>query len=140
VSKLTVLDRHDVALPPPKMTAQEQRATAAVKHGLYATATAARLRRRRLRARVRGLKKQFPALADRPDHLILRYCEVDALAAAVWCDLQERGPVNEQGEPRRLLEEYRRLLAELRSLAGTLGLLEPADDDPVSALLRRASR
>jgi len=119
-------------LSPPQ---QRQRELAAVKHGVYATGTAVRLRHRRIRGRVRQLRKEHPALADKPQHLILRYAEVDALAAMIWIDLQENGPVNAEGEPRRLVNEYRLLLAELRSLAGTLGLLAAAESDPLASLL-----
>jgi len=43
-------------------------------------------------------------------------------------------PVTDDGSPRRLLSEYRLLLAEMRSLADALGILTP-NNDPVAALL-----
>lgn len=115
-------------------SALAQRGRARLAHGLYASgAEAARLRRRRLRARVRSLKSQFPALATAPDHLVVRYAEIDTLVGAVWVTLSEQGPVNEAGEPRRLVTEYRRLLIQLRDLAEVLGILNKAD--PLESLL-----
>jgi hypothetical protein len=64
---------------------------------------------------------------------VLRYAEVDALSNAVWVALSDQGPVNADGEPRRLITEYRRLLAELRGLAEVLGIHAKAD--PLAALL-----
>lgn len=120
--------------------AQRQREQANVSHGLYATRSAATQRARKLRHRVAKLRREFPQLADKPRHLILRYAEVDFLAAAVWIALQEQGPTNEAGEPRRLLSEYRLLLDQLRSLADALGMLTPSDADPLSRLLQGGSR
>jgi hypothetical protein len=79
------------------------------------------------------LKAQFPALETAPDHLVMRYAEVDALANALWVTLSEQGVVNEAGEPRRLVTEYRRLLIQLRDLADVLGILNKAD--PLASLL-----
>src|SRR5688500_2361220 len=83
--------------------AKEQRERAAVKTGIDATTSAAKLRQRKLRNKVLRLRREFPRLANGPRHLLLRYCEVDTLAAAVWVALQGQGPVNDAGEPRRLL-------------------------------------
>jgi len=57
------------------------------------------------------------------------------LTGSIWNVLFEQGPVNAEGEPRRLLSEYRLLLAELRSLSDTLGILTPAERDPLAAIL-----
>jgi hypothetical protein len=84
------------------------------------------------------LRAQFPILASAPDHLVLRYAELDALAAVLWNSLIEQGPVNSDGEPKRLITEYRRLLMELRSLAGTLGILNSDEPDAIAALLGEA--
>jgi hypothetical protein len=113
---------------------QRQRETAAVKHGVYATKTAARQRQRRLRDRVRRLRQEFPALADKPRSLILRYAEVEVLVAALWIDVQERGVSGPDGELRRVVTEYRHLNAEMSRLARTLGILVEPDDDPLAAL------
>jgi len=115
----------------------QQRQQAAVKHGAYATPSALRLRQRKLRRRVRSLKAQFPVLASAPDHLVQRYAEVDLIAANVFAALIDNDVVTRDGEPKRLLSEYRLLLAELRSVAGALGILSPADVDPLSTLLGR---
>src|SRR5688500_1501924 len=85
---------------------RRQRSEAAVKHGLYATRTAATRRARRLRHRVARLKRDYPQLAGQPRHLIQRYAEVDYLAAELWTTLEEQGAINKDGEPKRLLSEY----------------------------------
>jgi hypothetical protein len=112
-----------------------QRQQAALKHGLYATTSAARLRQRRLRNKVSRLRRDYPALADKPRHLVARYCEVETLTSSIWNALFEQGPVNNDGEPRRLLSEYRLLLAELRALADTLGITAPVESNPLVDLL-----
>jgi hypothetical protein len=114
---------------------RHQRQQAAVKHGLYATTSAARLRQRRLRNKVTRLRRDYPALVDKPRHLVARYCEVETLTASIWNALFEQGPVSNDGEPRRLLSEYRLLLAELRSLADTLGITAPVERNPLVDLL-----
>jgi hypothetical protein len=51
---------------------------------------------------------------------------VDLIAANVFAAMVDVDVVNADGEPRRLLSEYRLLLAELWSLADTLGILAPS--------------
>jgi hypothetical protein len=108
---------------------------APVKHGLYATTRGLQLRNRRLRGHVSRLIKAHPELATKPKHLVRRYVEVDSLAAIVWNVLYDVGPLNDEGEPRRLLNDYRLLIVELRTLAQTLGLMEPSSADPLADLL-----
>lgn len=131
---------NDAPMPGRNLSRAErrQRQTAALKHGAYATTHGQQLRNRRLRGHVSRLKKAYPALADKPVHLLRRYVELDAMSATLWNVLFDEGPLNANGEPKRLLTEYRHLIAELRSLASTLGLLNApeSDADPLSALIR----
>lgn len=117
-----------------------QRQKAALKHGAYATEYGARLRQRRLRDRVGTLLKTEPGLKDKPRHLVQRYVEVDALVAMLWNVLFTEGVVNAEGEPKRLLTDYRHLINELSRLAAALGLLSPDDGaDPMAAALLRGN-
>jgi hypothetical protein len=114
--------------------ARKQRQTAALKHGAYATTHGVQLRNRRLRGHVTRLVKANPALADKPRNLIRRYVELDTLAAIVFNEVYESGPLNADGEPKRLLGDYLRIMGELRALGAVLGLLSPGEDDVLSIL------
>jgi len=109
--------------------ARRQRQEAPVTHGAYATVSASRLRQRKLRRKVAMLKRQFPVLANKPDHLIQRYAEIDLIAAKVFAALVDDDVVGDTGEPRRLLNEHRLYLAELRALAASLGMLDDKEPD-----------
>lgn len=114
----------------------------AVKHGLYSPVSAPRQRQRRLRQRVRALRRKYPHLESAPDHLVQRYCELDTIAAKCFLLLADDDVLTEDGEPKRLLTEYRRLTEALGRLAERLGIVQKlaAEPDPISTLFGKEAR
>ena len=54
------------------------------------------------------------------------WCELEILSNRVYAELRERGVVNEQGEARRLLHDYRQLRQTQALLSRELGLTPAA--------------
>ncbi len=88
-----------------------QRRTAPLKHGVYGKSDdVLRLRYRKVRRRVRKLRDATPGPWD--PYLGERaavWAELDLLCAGAFADLTEKGATTPDGEPRRLLAEYRLL-------------------------------
>src|SRR6266581_86953 len=68
-----------------------------------------------------GLRTRTPWLDASDEPVLLGWCELEVLAAAVFNELMARGVVNERGEPRRLLAEYRQLRQTELRYAEALG-------------------
>ena len=100
--------------------------TNAEKHSLYATRMGYQLRARRVRKLVQRMYDALPWLteADRP--VTRTWADLEHKIAAVSVDLDRRGFLNGDGEPRRLLAEYRGLLALQLQYSKELGLTPAA--------------
>ena len=107
---------------------RRQRQLAAVRHGLRVRAAAGRqLRDRRVRRLARKVFGVLPWLEPSDEPAVRAWCELEILAANVVSDLLTRGHANdESGEPRRLLDEYRRLKLAQLAYARELGMTPAA--------------
>ena len=96
--------------------------TNAQKHSLYATRSGYQLRSRRVRKLVQRMFELLPWLteADRP--VARAWADLEHKVAAVSVNLDQEGILNAQGDPRRLLSEYRGLLTLQLAYAKELGL------------------
>lgn len=94
----------------------------AQKHSLYATRTGYQLRARRVRKLVQRMFELLPWLieADRP--AARAWADLEHKVAAVSVNLDQDGILNAEGDPRRLLSEYRGLLTLQLAYAKELGL------------------
>ncbi len=89
---------------------RQQRQLAAVKTGLYVKAPAGlRLRSRRVRRLVSKMRAVMPWLDDSDLPACRAWAEFEILGATAFADLIERGMTNDNGDPRRLLGEFRQL-------------------------------
>jgi hypothetical protein len=118
----------------------QQRRNAAMRHGLFSDRDRpdlARRLRRRVSERINHLRKRHPTLADLPRAALLRFAECDLVLGAVADELLHGGVVNETGEARRLLGQYRLLLDSWRAFADQLGILSQAAPPPAWPFQRR---
>jgi hypothetical protein len=87
-----------------------QRAVAPLRTSLYATTdTALRLRNRRVRSLARRVRERLPWIDESDEPTVRVWAELEILGASVFNELMSRGVVNDEGESRRLLDDYRRL-------------------------------
>ena len=98
----------------------------AVKHALYAAKTGHALRARRVRRLVNKLYAALPWLADSDMSATRAWADLELKIGAVSTELEKGGVVNDKGEPRRLLAEYRGLLALQLQYSKELGLTPAA--------------
>jgi hypothetical protein len=86
-----------------------------VRSGLYAkSAPIMRLRARKVRRLVLQMRKAMPWIEDSDLPACRGWADLELLSASVGYCLAQLGPVNDNGEPRRLLTEFRHLkLAQL---------------------------
>jgi hypothetical protein len=95
----------------------------AIKHGLYSTKTRDAVKSQRVRRRVdrrlAGIPSELRSIM-RP--ALAALIEVEDRLATMKNDLDERGLTNGQGEPRRLVSEYRHYMALWLKLAEASGL------------------
>ena len=118
---------------------RRQRQLAPVRSTIYVKAPAGRqLRDRAVQRLVSKLRAALPWLKPSDLPAARAWCEIEVLGRLVFKDLRSNGFTTGQGEPRRLLTEYRQLrstqLGYARELAMTpaarkelLGVLEEPD-------------
>ena len=122
-----------------------QRALAPIRSTIYVKAPAGRqLRDRSVQRLVSKLRQALPWLTPSDLPAARAWCEIEVLGRLVFHELRVNGIVTGQGEPRRLLSEYRQLrsaqLGYARELAMTpqarraLGLDPGREGDAVERL------
>ncbi len=91
--------------------------------GLYARSKKV-AQRRDLQCRyfMRRLVATAPWIARQDSMLLRRYVELSLLANAIYARLRAVGPINPQGEARRLVGEFRKLSLAAASIGAQLGL------------------
>jgi hypothetical protein len=112
-------------MPSRKTIAQlgANRSNAQRRHGLYVRSAAGlKLRDLQLRQFVRRVRKVVPWLTDADTPTIRAWCQLELLSDAAYKILRERGIINQAGEPRRLLTDFRQLKAIQLLHAEKLGL------------------
>jgi hypothetical protein len=88
----------------------QQRRLAPLKHGAYSESTdALRLRARRVRYLCRRVKKVMPWLSPADEPTLRAWAELEIIGSAIFMDLAVKGWATDNGQPRRLLTEYRLL-------------------------------
>ena len=99
----------------------------AERHSLYAARTGHALRARRVRRLVTAMYAAMRWLDPVIDRAAARaWADLEHKVADVSTDLERRGMVNGKGEPRRLVSEYRQLLALQLAYSKELGLTPAA--------------
>lgn len=101
---------------------RRQRQVVPISHGLYVRTQNGRQLRDRSVQRLVGKLRGVLALEDADVPTARAWCEVEILARLVFAELRATGLVTGQGEPRRLLAEYRGLRATQLTYARELGL------------------
>ncbi len=87
---------------------QRQRERAALKSGLYVKSpNGLKLRYRKVRRLVRKMQAVMPWLDPADDPACRAWAELEILGAYAFADLVEQGLTNKEGDPRRLLGEFR---------------------------------
>lgn len=100
----------------------EQRQWAAVKKGIYASKSAARLRRERLRPLVARLRRENPNLRDKPTRQVYDLAEVYEIKGLLFLDIMENGVTGPDGDTRRVIADHGRYLGEARALESKLSI------------------
>jgi hypothetical protein len=91
--------------------------------GLYAKSTKAlRLRDNVIRWHMRKLRELCPWLLRSDSYLVRRFCELEFLASRAYQALRVSELTNKDGQSKRLLDDYRKLVQVQASLAMQLGL------------------
>ena len=94
--------------PPPKPADRGNQRAA--KHSLYVKSpNGLRLRYRRIRRLVRKMQRVMPWLDPADDATCRAWAELEILGSYAFADLVKRGLTNEEGDPRRLLTEFRQI-------------------------------
>ena len=107
--------------------AVQQRQQAPLKTGLYVKAPAGlRLRYRRVRRLVRKMQAVMPWLDPADDPACRAWAELEILGANAFADLIERGLTNTEGDPRRLLGEFRMIRQAQLAYERDLGMTPAA--------------
>jgi len=96
--------------------------TNAQKHSLYATRTGYQRRARRVRKLVQRMYTLLPWLEESDRATARAWADLEYKVAAVSVYLEQQGIVNNKGEPRRILNDYRGLLSLQLQFAKELGL------------------
>ena len=94
----------------------------AQKHSLYATRTGYQRRARRVRKLVQRMYTLLPWLEESDRATARAWADLEYKVAAVSVYLEQQGIVNDKGEPRRILNDYRGLLSLQLQYAKELGL------------------
>jgi len=81
----------------------------ACKTTLYAVKTGTQLRTRRVRRLVARMYEGMPWLQESDKPAARAWAELEVIGAACFADMMQRGVANEQGEPRKLLGDWRLL-------------------------------
>ncbi|HVN89925.1 MAG TPA: hypothetical protein VMT61_08925 [Candidatus Binataceae bacterium] len=72
------------------------------------------------------MRRACPWLVDSDGPAARAWCELEILATVIYGRLRDEGPTTDQGEPRKLLGEYRALRAAQLTIARELGLTPAA--------------
>lgn len=117
-----------VLCPGPMTKAErEQRQLARVSHGLFVKAESGRrLRDRRVRRLVARVRASMTWLMDSDVPAVRAWSELEIIGASVFADLVMNGLTNSQGDPRRLLGEYRMLRQTQLAYERELGMTPAA--------------
>jgi hypothetical protein len=92
-------------------------------HGLYVKAPAGvRVRDHRVRRLVRKMRTQMPWLQDSDVPTARAYAEIEILASRAYAILSSVGLTNREGQPLRLLGDFRLLRAVQLQYANALGM------------------
>ena len=106
---------------------RRQRQLAPVRSTIYVKAPAGRqLRDRSVQRLVSKLRQALPWLTPSDLPATRAWCEAEVLSRLVFHELRVSGIVTGQGEPRRLLSEYRQLRATQLGYARDLGMTSQA--------------
>lgn len=106
---------------------REQRQLARVSHGLFVKAESGRrLRDRRVRRLVARVRASMTWLMDSDVPAVRAWSELEIIGASVFADLVMNGLTNSQGDPRRLLGEYRMLRQTQLAYERELGMTPAA--------------
>ena len=101
--------------PPPR--------TAPIKHGLFVRAAEGlRLRDRKVTRLARRMQLVMPWLEPSDLPMARGWAELEVLAGMVYAHLHSVGVIDNRGESRRLLDDYRKLRATQVVLSRELGL------------------
>jgi hypothetical protein len=94
-----------------------------VRTGNYASSPVARqLRDGQVRNIVRRLRMLCPWIEASDIHLTRRFCELELLSSRAYQALRNGELLNDKGESRRLLSDYRQLVMAQTAVARELGL------------------
>lgn len=116
---------------------RRQRQLAPVKSGLYVRATSGtRLRDRKVGRLVQKLREAMPWLEPADEPAVRAWAQLEVLGALVFQELRTNGVTNGQGEPRRLLAEFRQLRTAQLGYTRELGLT-PAAREALGVARRR---
>jgi hypothetical protein len=86
---------------------------------------------------VEKLRETMPEIADdRFYATIYAWCELEILALRVYGELDRQGVINNKGDTRRLLDDFRKLRASQLAFSKELGLT-PASLATITALVSR---
>jgi hypothetical protein len=97
------------------------------KHGLYVkAANGIRLRSRKVQRLVERLRGVMSWLEQSDLPAARAWAELEILATTVFAELHRNGPLNSEGEPRRLISEYRQLRATQLVFERELGMTPAA--------------
>lgn len=106
---------------------RRQRRLAPIRTGIYSSdAKLLKSRYRRVQRLASRVRDVVPWLEGSDEPTLRAWSELELLGASIWADLMARGAVNEQGEPRRLLSEYRQLRQIQLRYGEALGLTPAA--------------
>jgi len=81
-----------------------------------------KLRDLKVRRLLRKLRGACPWIEPSDMPLARRWCELEVLCSIAYAALRDEGPMNEKGDGRRLLDDYRKLALAQASIGRELGL------------------
>ena len=85
-----------------------------------------RLRSQRVRRLAQRVRQAMPWLTASDGPCLRSWCELELIGSAIFADLLRREPWREDGEPRKLLTEYRQLKQAQLAYSNALGLTPAA--------------
>jgi hypothetical protein len=101
----------------------EQRRLAPVKSGLWVrSSNGIKLRSRKVRGLVARMHAAMPWLMPSDEPTCRHWAELEILGSNLFADLVQRGELNDDGDPRRVLTEYRQLRQAQLKLEDALGM------------------
>src|SRR2546422_7307111 len=117
---------------------RQQRQLAPIKTGLYVRATSGqRLRDRKVGRLVHKLQVVMPWLATADEPACRAWAQLEVLATLAFAELRTNGLTTPRGEPRRMLDEYRKLRTAQLRYQHALGMTPQARNELLGALEQR---